>query len=594
MSLPAREDVDPEYRFDLTRIFETPADWDEAAETLRERLAELESRADEPLDSTSDLRALLELTEECFRRKQRLDLYATLSENVNTDSEDATNRQRRFRNLESEFDPVVAGVKRRLRKTDDGHLDSLVAELDDYRRYAEDLREQARRVRSPDAEDAIAAHGEVRSAPTRIIVAVTTEDFDPPTVERPDGESVTLRYGNFREELTRPNRDYRRRVYEAYRTEMDRFEHVLARAFAEKLSAANTEVEVRGYDSIRDRDFRGTYPESGVDPAFPGAVHDAMLAAVRANLGPYHRAQELRRKRLGVEALRPWDGSVSLADEPAPEIPYEEAKSHVLAALDPLGDDYVARARSFFEERRIDAFPTENKRTDIPAYCPSSATDGAFVLANYRDDVRTMSYVAHELGHALNVSYHREGPSRYATCPSAICEIPSILHELLLVDHCIEEGGALADHASDRLLAFLGGNFYSAAMNSAFVHRLATAVEDGESLSAERIREHYADLLAEFRPVVESDDRAGRNWLGRGMREPYSNYQYVLGATGALVVRDRLREGSLTPAEYCDFLRNTGRRDLLAQFESLGIDVTSAEPYERAAKAFDGYVDESF
>ncbi|WP_135824506.1 M3 family oligoendopeptidase [Halorussus ruber] len=589
----ARDDVNPEYRFDLTRIFASPAEWEDAAAALREALDALESSADRSLDTAADLRALLERVEDCYRRKQRLDLYATLYGNVNTESEEADDLQRQFRTLESAFEPAVGSALRRLRETDADRLDAFVAELDDdYRRYAEHLRERAERVRSPDAEEAIAAHGEARSAPTRVIREVTTEDFDPASVERPDGTEVALRYGNYREEVTHPNRDYRRRVYETYREEFDRFENVLARAYAEKLAAASTEVEVRGYDSIRDRDFRETYPESGLEPNLPGAVHDAMLSAVRDNLGPYHRAQSVRRERLGVAELRPWDLNVSIADAPDPEVPYDEAKADVLGALEPLGEEYVSRARSFFEERRIDAFPTRNKRTDIPAYCPSSAEDGAFVLANYREDARTASYVCHELGHALNAAYYSEGPTRYATCPTAICEIPSILHEILLAEYWLEEGGALAAHAKNRLLEFLGGNLYGSAMGSAFDHRLATAVEDGESLSAERIREVYADLLGEFRPDVVYEDRAGRNWLGRGLRPPYSSFQYVLGATGALVVRDRLREGSLTPAEYRDFLRNTGQRDLLDQFDALGVDVTSADPYERAAEAFAGYLEE--
>jgi oligoendopeptidase F len=592
MSLPVRDDVDPEYRFDLTRIFEAPAEWDDAAATLRAETAALASAADRSLETAADLRGLLERTEACYRQKQRLDLYATLYRNVHTDSGDADDLRRRYRDLESDFQPAVAAVKRRLRATDDDHLDALVAELDDYRRYAENLCEQAERARSRAVEDAVAVHEEARSAPTRVVRAVRTEDFDSPSVERPDGETVELRYGNYRDELSHPARDYRRRVYEAYRGEFDRFEHVLARAYAEKFAAASAEVEVRGFDSVRDRDFRGTYPESGLEPALPGDVHDAMLDAVRSNLAPHHRAQGLRRERLGVETLRPWDLSVSVADAPEPEIPYETARDHVLDALSPLGDDYVARTRSFLEERRVDAFPTQDKRTDIPAYCPSSAADGAFVLANYREDVRTASYLCHELGHALNVSYHREGPTRYATCPTAVSEIPSILNEILLAEHWLARGGALADHAANRLLSLLGGNFYDAAMHSAFDHRLATAVEDGESPDAERIRETYADLLGEFRPEVVYGERPGRNWLGRGTRSPYSSFQYVLGATGALVVRERLSEGSLTPSEYRDFLRNTGRRDPLAQFDRLGIDVTSATPYERAAEAFSGYLDE--
>ncbi|WP_158056325.1 M3 family oligoendopeptidase [Halorussus halophilus] len=592
MSLPAREAIDPEYRFDLTHIFETPAEWENSAQTLRGDLSKLQSRADRSLDSPASLRTLLEQTESCYRRKQRLNLYATLYENVNTDEERADDLLRQFRELESEFEPVVSGVRRCLRETDDDRLDAYVAELNDYRRYAEHLRAQAERVRSPDAEDAIAAHGEVRSAPTRIIEAVRNEDFDPPSVERPDGETVELGYGSYREEITHSNREYRRRVYEAYRGEFDRFEHVLSRAFAEKLAAAETEADVRGYDSVRDRDFRDTYPENGLEPSFPGEVHEAMLSAVQANLGPYHRAQEIRCERLGVESLQPWDLNVSIADAPEPEIPYEEAKLDILDALAPLGDDYVSRTSDFFEERRIDVYPTQNKRTDIPAYCPSSSADGAFVLANYREDVRTASYVCHELGHALNVSYHSEKPTRDATCPHAICEIPSILHEILLVEHWMREGGALADYAENRLLSLLGGNFYNAAMYSTFVHRLAGVVEESDDLSAERIRNTYAELLGEFRPEVDYDDRAGRNWLGWGTRVPYCSFQYVLGATGALVVRDRLREGSLSPEQYHDFLRNTGSKNLLAQFETVGIDVTSSAPYERAAETFAGYLAE--
>ena len=592
MSLPARTDVDPQHRFDLTRIFETPEDWDAAAETLRDRLSKLESEANQPLDSALDLRELLELTEECHRRKQRVDLYALLSANVNTDSDAASDRQRRQRDLESKFDPAVSAVLRRLRETDDDRLDALLADVGEFQRYAEQLRARASHARASEVEDAVAAHGEVRSGATRVIEAVTTEDLNPDSVQRPDGEKVELRFGNFRAELRHDDRDYRRRAYEAYWTEMDRFENTLARTYAEKLAAAHAEVQVRGYDSIRDRDFRGTYPESGVEPVLPSRVHDAMLSAVRSNLEPHHRTYERRRERLGVETLRPWDLSVPLADAPEPEIPYAEATDYVVDAFEPLGEEYVERTRTFFEERRVDVFPTQNKRTDIPAYCPSSAADGAFVLANYRKDIWSLSVVGHELGHALNAAYYGEGPTRDATCPNAVCEVPSLLNELLVIERCIEAGGALADHAKSRLVDVVNGNFYKQTMRSAFAHDAATAVEDGESLSAERLRATFADLLTEFRPAVEYDDRAGRNWLGTGRRDPYSSFQYVLGITGALVVRDRLREGSLTPTEYHDFLRNTGRESVVSQFDRLGIDVASPEPYERAAATIDEYLDD--
>ncbi|WP_396613550.1 M3 family oligoendopeptidase (plasmid) [Haloferax sp. S1W] len=514
-----------------------------------------------------------------------------MSRNVHTDSEAAEKRQLEFRDLEAAFDPVVSSVRRALGDIDDDDFASLVEPLADYRYYAENLRSQANHVRPKDVETVISEHGAVRSGANRVLRTITTEDFDPPEVNRPDGESVEIRHGNYQTELSHPNRAYRQRVYEAYHTEWHRFAATTIRASAEKLSAADTESRLRGYDSIRHRDLRGTYPESGLELAVPESIHDALLDAVRNNLGPYHRAQRIRRERLDVETLRPWDRRVSLAEPSAPDIEYEDALEHITDSLAPLGEAYVDRARDFLTDRRIDVYPTQNKRTDIPAYCPSSAADGAFVLANFRGDVRTMFYITHELGHALNVASHRVSPARYATSPSAICEIPSILHELLLAEQCVQEGGPLAAHAQNRLVECIAGNLYRNARSAAYNHALATKIESGEILTPEVARKLFNDLLDEFDPVYDRDGVIDRV-EGVGLRIPYSSYQYVLGATGALAVRERLQEKSIVSEDYRQFLRLTGRRSPLDSLSALGIDIQSETPFERAAARFERYLDE--
>ncbi len=590
MSLPPRDDIDTEYRFDLTRIFTTPDGWTTARDELIDKLDTLDTLAAEPPETPDELQHLLEETEACYRARQRLDLYATLSANVNTSSEAAAERERAFRKLDTTFQPVAASVCRTLGSIDDSRFAALVESLDDYRYYAENLRTQAIHVRSPAVEKIIAAHEETRSGPTRILRTITTEDFDPPRVERPDGE-IEIRPGNYQTELSHPDRDYRRRVYDVYHAERRRFAATIVRAATEKLAAAATEADVRGYDSVRDHALRGTYPESGVEPSISASIHDTLLGAVRDNLEPYHRAQRLRRDRLGVDRLRPWDWRVSLAEPPAPAIDYDEARTLIIGSLTPLGEAYVDRARQFLNERRVDVFPTQDKRTDIPASCPSSAADGAFILANFRRDIRTTFIITHELGHALNVAYHREGPLRYATSPGAVCEVPSILHELLLAEHCIGEGGPLAAHARNRLVECIAGNLYRNARTETYHHALATTVESGTELTPERARTIYADLRDEFDPVYDRegvDDRIGEI----GIRIPYSSYQYVLGATGALAVRDRLRKESLSPSDYREFLRQTGRRPPLDSFVALGIDIRSVAPFKRAAATFNRYLDD--
>ncbi len=588
MSLPARTDIDPKYRFDLTAIYETPEDWEDAYAQLQERLDDLAVLADEPVSSAADLGELLDAVADCFRRKQRVDLYALLSKNVNTDSDEVADRKHRANGLAEPFEPAITGALRRIGECSERHVDSLPGGAE---RYARNLRRQARHVRSAEVEETIAAFDQPLGASSRITRAVQLDDFEPPTVERPDGETVEIRYGNRNTELSHPNRKYRQRVFEAYHERMDQYEHTLTQAFAEKLQAAQAKASVRNYDSIREQAFsQRCYPESGLRASLPVEVHDVMLDAVQDNLDPFHDALELRKRRLGVDSLRPWDLDVSIASNDPPELDYDTAVEHIIDALEPLGEAYVERTKQFVAERRIDVYPTQNKRTDIPAYCPSSADDGAYILANFEGDLRTTFFICHELGHALAVDHQREGPTRYATAPRPVEEIPSILHELLLVDHFIDEGGVLADAARNRLLECISGNFYGAARSSVFTHRLARRIEDGEDVTVDRTRELVQSLREEFYEPVEFGEQTGQNLPVSGIREPYSSYQYVLGATGALSVYSQLSSGELSPASYRKFLRSTGRQDSVSLFESVGCDVRTPEPFERAAKTFGEYV----
>jgi oligoendopeptidase F len=589
---PPRDDVPERYRFDLSRIYETPADWADACEAFREEIATLEALADVDIEGANDLRALLEATEDAHRRKQRLELYATLARNVATDDDAAADRRRRFEDLDAEFNAAVDGVRSRLAATDGDTLDAAIDALDEYRRYAEDFREQSRHALDPAVAETVAAYEKTTDTPTAVVRAATTEDFDADPIAGPDGGQVEITTGNYISELADPDREYRRRVYETFRAELDRFEATITEAVAGKVRAAQADTEVRGYESVRDRALRRpSYPESGLRCRLPEDVHDTMLASVRANLDPYHRALRIRRERLGVDALRPWDRRVSIAESEPPTVEYDEAREHILTALEPLGADYVEALDAFFEGRRIDAFPTQSKRTDIAAYCPSSAADGASVLGNFREDVRSTYILCHELGHAMHVEQHRSGPTRYATAPRPMSEVPSLLHELLLTDYFLDAGGPLAAAARNRVVSLLAGNLFRAARRSAFTHEIVRTVESGAELTPTRARQAWADLQAEFEPVVEFDDRAGRNWLYGWTRELYSRYQYVHGAAGALVVRDALRDGSLTPEEYRSVLAETGRRPSVETFRRLGCDPTSEAFYERAAGVFDGYLD---
>lgn len=592
MSVPDRNDIDDRYKLDRSQIFASDDRWECVRTDLLAELDSVSSRFDPPIETTDQLARLVDTVSSLYRRKQRLELYAQLTQTV-TDTAAADARMRRYRGLNSEFESAIATVLEALSRTPDETLDALVFSLTDRTRFVNNLRRQACHRREPAIEAVIGEFEEALTAPDRTIQAVREQAFQPPEIERPDGETIAVTRGRYRTELSSPDRDYRRAVYEAYQTELGRFAQPLATAYAEKLKALSSLADVRGYESIRQLQLRKKcYPENGLESEFPTAVHDTMLATIRENLGPYHQAQRIRAEKLGVETLRPFDRRVSIAAPPEPEIPYERARRLITESVRPLGSEYQRAVRSFFGNDRIDVYASEGKRNAI-AFCPSSIDDGAFIVMSYRDTIESLFTLTHELGHAILIDYLQDVDPIYASGPRATEEIPSVLHELLLVDHCIEHGGALAAHARNRLLRYVGGLLYGQAMYSAFKTRLAASVEHGEKLAADRLSSVFGELQTEFVPVVSWPEYAHNEWLNTALcRDPFHHYQYILGATGALTISDRLETGTATPADYREFLRNTGRTDAVTLFAELGLDVTAPEPYEGAIDAFSAYIDE--
>jgi oligoendopeptidase F len=587
---PTREQVDDQYTWDLTRIYETPADWEADHEQLRENLDTLRAH-EQPTASPTALSDALEAIADALVTKSRLELYAQLSRNEDTTDDDRRDRQRRARQLAADVDEAVQTVRRRIQRDATTARESIEdPALDGWQTYLEDILSQAAHTRDAGAEAVIAAFEPVVETQTDTIVAITTEDVEPPTVEGPDGKQFEVDKNTYREALDHPDRAFRRRAHQAFFESLGEHEHALAAAIGEKVQAHAALAEARNYDSVREMALsRASYPDTGIHMSLSEETHDAVIDGVRQQLDAYHDLLESRRECLGVETLRPWDTNIPLTDGEPPELSYADVREHVLAAVEPLGEDYRDTLETFLDERRVDLYPTERKRTDIPAYCPSSPDAGAFVLANFREDLRTAFFLAHELGHAMHIEHLRDAqPPRYVTNPQPVSEIPSIVHELLLTEHLLENGDPeLAPFVRERRAEFLSGNVYGAGQSAAFLHEVYQLVEDGGDLTPDRLAETYAEVANEFHGPIEADV-PGVGWRRQAYaREPYHNYQYVIGAMGAVSVFQRIQSGALSTDAYRDVLRQTGRQDAESSFEELGIDVTAAEPYERVADELD-------
>jgi oligoendopeptidase F len=593
-----RSDVPERHRWDLSRVFADVDAWEAAHDELTDRIDELHAHAERASKSAAALDDALSTYERAVRLDQRVSLYASLREKTDTSDEARHERATRARRTSDALEEAKRALFRHLAAHPEAVERHREAVDDRFAGLLSDVLREREHTLGPEGERVLAAVGDVLDSPKRTYWTVTNEDFDAPTVEGPGGDAVEVTWLRLQTELRHPDREFRRRVFEAYYDRLGRVEGTATQAIADVVASHVARAEARHYDSVREMAFRKeTYPSTGRRLVLPESVHDTLTETVRENLEPWHWAHERRRDVLGIERLRPWDLRVPLATrrddvaEADPEVPIDEATDLLLDAVAPLGDEYRETLARLLAERRVDALSHEN-REDILGFGPWGYDPGPYLFVTYDRTVKGASILAHELGHSVAAEYLRTARNPLdATMPRPVEEVPSLLHELLLADHVFDERPDLTPFARDRLLEFLGGNLFRTTRNAVFAHRAHRHVEDGGDLGRERLAGWHADLVAEFQPAVEPPE-TDRRWLaGSYRREPYHHYQYVLGVAGAAAAFDGLRDGNLTPADYGEFLRTGATKDSLTMLSRLGADPRKAETYERAAAVFGRYVD---
>ena len=271
-----------------------------------------------------------------------------------------------------------------------------------------------------------------------------------------------------------------------------------------------------------------------------------------------HRYVSLRKKCLGVDELHMYDIYTPMIPDAAKKISFEEAKETVLKALAPLGEDYVNKVKEGFENRWIDVYENEGKRSG--AYSAGAYGTHPFVLLNYNESLDDMFTLAHEMGHAMHSYYSNEAqPYIYSQYKIFVAEVASTCNEVLLMEYLLKnttdkkERAYLLNHYLDSFK----GTVYRQTQFAEYEMLTNKMAEDGESLTAETLNQAYLKLNKKYYgPDMVSDDEIALEWA----RIPhfYYNfyvYQYATGFSSAVAIAHNiLKNGAPAVEQYKKFL----------------------------------------
>ena len=585
-----RSEIPVEDTWALEDLYTTDEAWEQELATLADDEKVLTAFAGKLGESAETLCAYLEKTETVNAKAELLGNYCMRKADQDT-------REATYQAMVGKFMSVVVALSAatsfetpEIMEITDETLDGFYASyplLERYRRYLTNLRRRKEHVLSPAEEKLLAAAGEMAQAPDNIYGMFADADITFPDAIDAEGKPHQLTQGTFVPCQESSDRVLRKSAYENLYHGFAKFKNTAAATLNAQNKQLKFFAEARKYANA----FEASLDRTNV----PTSVYLNLIEAVHKNFDKMHRYVRLRKKLLGVDELHFYDVYTPLVADVDKKIPYAEAKQTIYDALAPLGDDYRKVLQEGFDNRWIDVYQNEGKRSG--AYSAGAAVH-PYVLMNYSGTLDSQFTLAHEMGHALHSYYSNKTQNPIdADYVIFMAEVASTCNEALLMEYLLakttdkKERAYLINHFLEQFKSTL----YRQTMFAEFELNIGKMVAEGQTLTADVLCAEYRRLNeAYFGPDMIVDDEIAMEWA----RIPhfYYNYyvfQYATGYSAAIALsRKILSEGENAVKDYLNFLCGGCSKSPIDLLKGAGVDMTSPAPVEEALQLFGTLLDE--
>lgn len=590
-ALPGRSELDPDFTWNLAALYPDDAAFEADLAICEQAVEEVAAFRARLGESPAMLADFADAYWALVARLQRARLYAYLPLAADQNDQRARGLLGRVQSLAARFSTATAFVEPELLALGRERWDAMLAaepRLSYLRRYLQRLEQRRDHVRSPEVEDVLGRVGEPMAGLERAYNSLTNGDMPFASIEGPEGGAMEVARSTYPALRMSTDRALRRRAYDSYTDGFLAYRNTIADLYLGRVKESVFWARVRGYPS--------TVEEQLTPREVPRSVLTAVVDTFRANLGVWHRYWAARRRLLGVERLEEWDIFAPLSPEP-PVVPYSQAVTWILEGLAPLGPEYLEPLRNgLLEERWVDVYPNRGKRDG--AFATRAYGVQPYILMSFHGDLESMSTLAHELGHAMHSKLmDRQQPLPYANYAMMAAETASNFNQALVRSHLLatmtspEERLAVLDEA------FYNFHRYLFIMPTLvrFELEVHAAVERGEGMTADRLGAIMQRLFQEgYGDEITATERTASTWAQFGhLFVPFYTFQYTAGISAAASLAEDVRRGEAGAVErYLNFLRAGSSVPPVEALHDAGVDMTSAEPIQRAFQVLEGYVAE--
>lgn len=587
----SREEIDEQYRWDLSSIFESDEAFLAALEEAKKLPPRFASFQGKISASAAELLAYLKLDDEAGLILTKLANYAERKSDEDT-------RESRYQDYSSQVMTLWVSLSSasswftsELLSLSEQEMEGFYSqepELELYRRCLDVIFSRREHVLSPAEEKLLAAAGDMANQPDNIFSLLNDADLTFPDAHDAKGAAHPVTHGSYIPLMMSADRTLRESAYESLYSSYRQFRNT----FAATLGAQNKQLkffaEARRYESALEAALSAN--------EVPTQVYTNLIETVHNNMDTMYKYVALRKELLDVDELRFSDLYVPIVDDVELTFTYEEACDIILEALRPMGENYLALVRRGLSERWIDVYETPGKRSG--AYSAGGYGMHPVILLNFQGKLDDVFTLIHEMGHSIHTYLScANQPVCYSDYVIFVAEVASTCNEALLTRY-------LLDHAkNERERAYFLNHFleqfratlYRQTMFAEFELRVAELTAQGAGITADALCGIYKELNAQyFGDGIALDENIALEWA----RIPHFYYrfyvyQYATGFAAAIALSQRILDlGEQGREDYLGFLKGGSSKPPIDLLRGAGVDMLSPEPVEDALKLFDEMVDE--
>lgn len=590
-NLPKRSEVERKDTWAIEDLYASDDLWQGEYESLKELLKKVGEYQGRLSRSSDLLLGFLQLTDEIGMLMERVYVYANQKYHEDTSNSKYQDLSEKAGALYVQMNSAMAFATPEILSIPEETLKEYInenKELKLYNFYLMDILRNKPHVLSTEMEELLAAAGEVTKAPSNIFSMFNNADIKFPEIVGEQGENIRITHGRYVTFLESNDRRVRKEAFQAVMNTYASYRNTLASSFSANVKQESFYAKARKYPSTLEKALN-----SG---NIPVEVYTNLIAAVHENMDLMHRYVSLRKRLLGLDELHMYDLYTPLVQDMKMSIPFDKAKEMVTKGLQPLGDEYLSILKEGFDNRWIDIYENENKRSG--AYSWGAYGTHPYVLLNYNDNLSNVFTLAHEMGHAIH-SYYSDlkQPYIYAGYKIFVAEVASTCNEALLIDHLLKNTTDKKEKAYliNHFLEKFKGTLYRQTMFAEFEMITHKMIEDGESLTAETLCKIYHDLnVRYFGDDIVIDPEIDMEWA----RIPHFYtafyvYQYATGYSAAIALSQRiLREGKIAVDDYINFLSSGSSNYPIELLKTAGVDMSTKEPVNQALGLFKELLDQ--